>query len=114
MAKKGTAHFIGERVTSILLVPLTIWFVWSIVSHGGDSRAELMTWLSDHPWSAALPLALVILVSFYHMQLGMQVIIEDYITKPDFRGMLNFANTLVCLLLGAGALWSIIAITLIA
>ena len=48
------------------------------------------------------------------MRIGLEVIIDDYIHKPDLRGMLHFLNTFVALVAGAIALWSIIAITLIA
>ncbi|GGD15659.1 succinate dehydrogenase, hydrophobic membrane anchor protein [Aquisalinus flavus] len=114
MAKHGTAHFIAQRITALALVPLAIWFVFALLSHGGDTRADLMEWIAGHPWSVAIPLAMLVLVGFYHMRIGLEVIIDDYIHKPDLRGMLHFLNTFVALVAGAIALWSIIAITLIA
>ncbi len=111
MSQKGTAHFIFQRGTAILMVPLTLWFVVSIIMHAGDSRQELMEWISS-PW-VAVPLGALILIGFMHMRLGVEVVIDDYIHKPDTRGMLLFLNTLFSLILGAIALWSIIAITLI-
>lgn len=114
MARHGTSHFIAQRISAIIMAPLTIWFIFALMSHGGDSRDELMAWIYGHPWSVAIPLALLILIGFFHMRIGMEVIIDDYIHKPDTRGMLQFLNTFVALLLGAASLWAIIAISLIA
>lgn len=111
MSQKGTSHFIFQRATAIVMIPLVIWFVYSLISHAGDTRAELMAWIAN--WYVAVPLAILVLAGFFHMRLGLEVVIDDYITKPDTRGMLHFFNTFFALILGAVALWSIIAITLI-
>ncbi len=111
MSQKGTAHFIFQRGTALVMIPLVIWFVIALISHADDTRPELMVWIAK-PWTA-LPLGLLILAGFFHMRLGIEILIDDYIHKPDTRGMLLFLNTLFALILGAVALWSIIAITLI-
>ena len=111
MAEKGTPHFMFQRITALVMVPLTVWFVASLIAHSGDSRMELIKWIAQ--WHVAPPLASLLLVGFFHMRLGIEVVIDDYIHKPDTRGMLHFLNILFALILGAIAVWSVFAITLI-
>ncbi len=111
MAEKGTPHFIFQRVTALVMIPLTLWFVVSLIAHAGDSRTELMEWIAH--WHVAVPLSILLLAGFFHMRLGIEVVIDDYIHKPDTRSMLHFLNTLFALILGAIAVWSVVAITLI-
>jgi succinate dehydrogenase / fumarate reductase, membrane anchor subunit len=78
-ARSGTETWWAERVTSVALVPLSIWFVASMLSlHGhGGGRAAVAHWAAS-PITAALLVALV-LATFRHMQLGLQAVIEDYV-----------------------------------
>ena len=75
-AKVGTGHWWAERITSLALLPLTLWFVWFALHLTGASRAEVAHAVA-HPVTATLLLATV-LITFHHMQLGLQVVIEDY------------------------------------
>lgn len=81
-AKKGTEHWIAQRVTSIALLPLTVWFVISMVALAGASYIETVLWLA-HPWNAVLMLALLAL-TFHHTAAGLQVVVEDYV-RPESR-----------------------------
>jgi succinate dehydrogenase / fumarate reductase membrane anchor subunit len=76
-AKEGVAHWWAQRVTAIALVPLTIWFIISLLSLLGSPRAAVTHWAS-HPINTALLLALVV-ATFQHTQLGLQAVIEDYV-----------------------------------
>ena len=81
-AKEGANHWWWQRLTAILLVPLSLWFVgslWSIVVGGAD-RDALVDWLSG-PVAAVLML-LFLGATFYHLKLGLQVVIEDYVHGP--------------------------------
>ena len=78
-AKEGVNHWWWQRLTAILLVPLSLWFVgslWSIVAGGAD-RDAFADWLSG-PVAAVLML-LFLGATFYHLKLGLQVVIEDYV-----------------------------------
>lgn len=76
-AKKGFGHWWAERVTAIALVPLTIWFLASVVALTGSDRAGVVAWLRTP--SATIGMLLLLVALFYHMALGLQVVIEDYV-----------------------------------
>ena len=76
-AKNGTHHWWMQRITAVALVPLTLWFVYSILSLLGAGHAAAETWLAS-PVNAVL-MVLLIIATFHHLQLGLQVVIEDYI-----------------------------------
>ena len=76
-AKNGTHHWWIQRLTAIALVPLTIWFVISIVQLAGADHATVRSWLAK-PYSMVM-LILTMVMTFHHGQLGLQVVIEDYI-----------------------------------
>ena len=99
-AKSGVGHYIGERVSSVALVPLVLWAVWAALSLAGGSYDDAQAWLRS-PVNAGL-LVLLALAGFFHMQLGMRVIIEDYIARHATRTVLLLANLFFCW--GAGVL----------
>jgi succinate dehydrogenase / fumarate reductase membrane anchor subunit len=76
-ARAGVEHWWVERITALALVPLTLWFVISVLSMLGADQPVIAAWVS-HPLNAALLIALVVL-TFHHAQLGLQVVYEDYI-----------------------------------
>jgi len=103
-AKHGVGHFIGQRVSAVALVFLVLWGVWSalFLARSGDYEAARQ-WLAS-PLNATL-LILTALVGFYHMRIGMAVIVEDYIHRPATKAALLIVNTVVCY--GAGALTAV-------
>lgn len=76
-AKTGTEHFWVQRVTAVALVPLTLWFVYALIQLTGADQPTVSAWLRE-PVNAVLMIALIA-ATFHHMQLGLQVVIEDYI-----------------------------------
>ncbi len=82
-AKEGVAHWWGQRLTAIALVPLAIWFVVSIAALAGADHGAVVAWLRA-PVSAIL-MVLLIAVSFHHLQLGLQVVLEDYVQTEGLR-----------------------------
>lgn len=77
-AKAGAHHWWAQRLSAIALVPLFLWFVVSLTTVGSADYATAVSWVSS-PWNSAL-LVLLIGAIFYHAQLGMQVVFEDYIS----------------------------------
>jgi len=76
-AKEGVHHWWLQRLTSIALVPLTIWFVVSLLSLSSFEHVTVITWMA-HSWTA-LFLILFILTATWHSQLGVRVVVEDYV-----------------------------------
>ena len=108
-AKEGVSHSWWQRLTAIQLVPLSLWFVGSLLSlvAGGAERDDFVDWLSG-PVAAVLML-LFLGATFYHLKLGLQVVIEDYV-HGTCKWVLQILNTLLCLVLGLAALYSVILI----
>jgi len=76
-AKEGIHHFVIQRMTAVALVPLTLWLVWLVlrVLHADYAQARALV---HDPINATLLHALV-LALFWHVQLGVQVVLEDYV-----------------------------------
>ena len=102
-SKSGVEHWWVERVTAIALVPLTIWFVVSVLTLLHADQPGVVHWAA-RPVNTVLLLATVIM-TFHHMQLGLQVVIDDYVKKSHLATTL--LNKGAALLLG---LFSIVAI----
>jgi len=76
-AKHGFSHWWWQRVTAIALIPLTLWFAYSIICLMGASYDAVTAWLSS-PMNASIMLIFV-LTALFHAQTGLQVVIEDYV-----------------------------------
>lgn len=82
-AKTGSGHWWAQRLTAIALLPLALYFVLSVLLLEGASQADMLRYMGE-PWNGVLFLALVIAL-FFHLQLGLQVVIEDYIRDEGKR-----------------------------
>ena len=107
-AKDGTHHWWMQRVTALALIPLAIWFVWSVVSLIGKDHAAFVAWVR-HPVSATL-LVLLIAATFHHGQLGLQVVIEDYVKSEAVKIGAVLAVKALALVLGGIAAFSVLKI----
>ncbi len=104
-ARSGTRHFWQERLTSVAGIPLTIAFIAIVASVLGRNHAAVVQILGS-PLVAIL-LLLFVFNSAYHMWLGMQVIIEDYVHDDLRKLACLMSNTFFC---AATALASVYAI----
>ncbi|MBB2203991.1 succinate dehydrogenase, hydrophobic membrane anchor protein [Gluconacetobacter takamatsuzukensis] len=75
--KAGVDHWWLERMSAVALVPLSGWFVLQVLRLAGAEQQDVVEW-GGKPANASMLLALMVL-TFYHMQLGLQVIIDDYV-----------------------------------
>ena len=96
-AKDGTGHFWAQRLTAVALVPLTFLFVVFVFLMIGADHARAVA-LMGNPLVAVIML-LFIVAGFYHMKLGMQVVIEDYIHHEGVKTV-----SVLLVLLGSFAL----------
>ena len=106
-AREGTGHFWHQRLTSLLLVPLVLWFGFSLASMPVD-HATLVGWIAR----PLVTVALVLLISavFYHAKLGLQMVIEDYVASHAWRTITLLLSNLVCLLFGLVGVVSVLKI----
>lgn len=89
-AKSGVHHWWVQRITAIALVPLSLWFIGAVLALEGRAQPEVAHWISS-PVHTVLLITLVVL-SFHHMQLGLQVVIEDYVHHEPSRFTLLLLN----------------------
>jgi succinate dehydrogenase / fumarate reductase, membrane anchor subunit len=82
-AKEGVMHWIAQRLTSIALIPLMIWFVVSLLMRLHENYHGFVAWIAS-PLTSVL-LTLLVVTLFYHMWLGLKVVIEDYVLTPMKR-----------------------------
>jgi succinate dehydrogenase / fumarate reductase membrane anchor subunit len=109
-AHHGAGTWIKERISALMLVPLGVWGLWSATRLIKAPFEDMIDWLKS-PVNAVLLIALL-LTAIYHMQLGLRVVIEDYVHKPFGKGTLLLLNLFVCLALAAAATFSILKIAL--
>ena len=107
-AKEGTTHFWRQRLTALLLIPLVLWIGFSLAALPVD-HATLVGWIKQ-PW-VSVTLVLLVIVTFYHAQLGLQVVIEDYVSSHSRRTMILLLSNLSCLLLGTIGVISVLKIS---
>lgn len=109
-AKEGVAHWWAQRLTAVALVPLLIWFVASVCALAGADYGTFREW-------AATPLVSILLVlmtiaMFHHVQLGLQVVLEDYVHTEWLKiasiALVKFASVA----LAVAAIFSVVKIAL--
>jgi len=109
-AKSGTEHFWRQRMSAVALIPLSIWFVTSALSLVGANLAETLVFLAK-PLNAVL-MSLFLFAALYHMTLGVQVVIEDYIHGERVKLLLLMLNRFFAIAVGFAAAFSLLKIAL--
>lgn len=109
-AHEGLHHWMAERITAALLVPIVIWLVYSIVKLHGATYMEFTGWLQN-PVNAILMIVFII-VSFYHGAMGLQVVIEDYIHNHALKLFKIIGTKIVFGIMAVAAVFSILKIAL--
>jgi len=106
--KGGLGHWSLQRITSIMLIPLSLLFLYTFVTTLGDGHAAMLETYS-HPWNALVAI-LFLATMFYHLSLGVEVVIDDYIPDPGQHKILMLLNKLLFRGLSVVAVLSVIAI----
>lgn len=108
--RHGAGEWKAERLTSLVLIPLTLWGLWSGWTLSGAGFDRALEWFAA-PVNAIL-LALTLLISLWHMNMGLKVIVDDYIHKPSSRTALLAFIGLTCLVLAAASVFFIVRLAL--
>ena len=109
IGREAVAHWWMQRLTAAALVPLAVWFVFSVAMLGSASYEAVVSWLKAPPVTAFL--AVFIAVTFYHTKLGIQVIIEDYVGGWLQTASLILLNA-ICILLTVIGILALLKIVL--
>ena len=107
-AKEGVHHWWMQRLTAIALIPLVLWFVASVASMAGADHATFVAWVGSP--LVAIALSLLIIATFYHAALGVQVVIEDYIIHEGWRLTWLIAVKFACFVLAVIGLFAVLKI----
>jgi succinate dehydrogenase / fumarate reductase membrane anchor subunit len=107
-AKEGVEHWWLQRITAVALVPLSLWFVIAIIRLVGADVDTVGDWVG-RPLPAIL-LVLLLIASFYHASLGLQVVIEDYVHAELTKLGLVITVRLVCFAFTVAGIFAVLSI----
>ena len=104
----GTGHFWRTGITSIALIPLSLWFAFVMLGLVGTNEVTMVQFLA-HPWNAILMAAFAV-TSLYHMSLGLQVVIDDYVHAAGMKIALLLLVRFVVIAIVATCVFALIRI----
>jgi succinate dehydrogenase / fumarate reductase membrane anchor subunit len=107
-ARAGVHHWWAQRLTAIALIPLVVWFAISLVMMSGADYGSVRAWIGS-PVVMVL-LILTIAIGLHHGQLGLQVVIEDYVHGDGSKLALIVAVRFVAVLFGLAAIVAVLRI----
>lgn len=107
-AKDGTGHWWAQRLSALALIPLSIWFVASVIAMTGADHAAMQAWIGS-PVVAGL-LILLVVATLYHAVLGLQVVIEDYVHAEAMKFGAIIALKGLAIVLGLAAILAVLTI----
>jgi succinate dehydrogenase / fumarate reductase, membrane anchor subunit len=108
-ARSGTGHFWHQRLTSVAGVPLTIAFLLILIGLMGRNHAAVVQILGSSVVSIVM--LLFVLNTVYHMWLGMQVIIEDYVQGEIAKLVWLMGNTFFCIAVGFACVYALLKLS---
>ena len=106
-AKEGVEHWWLQRITAVALVPLGLWFVIAIIRLLGADVDDVRNWVGN-PLPAIL-LVLLLIATFYHAALGLQVVIEDYVHAELTKLGLLVVVRLACFALAVAGIFAVVS-----
>jgi succinate dehydrogenase / fumarate reductase, membrane anchor subunit len=109
-AKEGVEHWLVQRVTAVALVPLVLWFVIALIGLVGADFDAVQDWIGRP--LPAICLVLLLMTTFYHASLGLQVVIEDYVDGDFARLGLVIIVRLACVALAVAGIVAVLTLAL--
>ena len=107
-AREGAKEWWGMRLSSVALIPLSLWWAIEIIGHAGADYYEFRRWVAS-PVSAIL-LILTLAVTLYHTAHGVQEVIEDYVHHEGVKLASLVALRFACVALAVAGIFSVLAI----
>jgi succinate dehydrogenase / fumarate reductase membrane anchor subunit len=109
-AKAGTEHWWQQRVSAIAGIPLVVFLIVYLLAYRGASRADIVA--SMHNPFVAILMGLTIANLVWHMRLGLQVVIEDYVHTDHTKYALLLLNTFFAVLMAVAGLYAILKMSI--
>ena len=109
-AKEGVAHWWTQRLTSVALIVLGCWFVVSLLALPAFDYVTLVRWMRSG-WTA-LPLILFAAVATWHSELGVRVIIEDYVHEVGAKTLALAFSTFIHVAIGVASVLAVLKVAL--
>jgi succinate dehydrogenase / fumarate reductase membrane anchor subunit len=107
-AKEGVSHWWMQRLTAIALIPLTLWFVFSVAYYHVSAYPVMVAWLKN-PY-VAVTLLLYFAAVFYHAALGVQVVVEDYVAGEGAKLLLIVGSKFGLVVLAVASMFAVLKI----
>ncbi len=107
-AKEGVAHWWAQRVTAVALVPLMVWFTAALIAHVGASRGAVIQWFANP--LVAIAMVLLLIAGLYHMALGVQAVIEDYVHTEWIKITALICDRLAAFTLAIAGIYAVLRI----
>ncbi len=112
-AHSGVRHFWRQRVTATALIPLSLWFAWAVLGLVGASEPQVLMFLTHSTYGVpmnAILMGAFIFIALYHMVLGLQVVIDDYVHSEGGKIFLMLLMRALTLAVGAVSLFALLRI----
>jgi len=109
-AKDGVHHFWVQRVSAVALIPLSLWFVFSVAQLAGGDYYAVRHWVSAP--SVAIALVLFLASSLYHSALGVQVVIEDYVHHEGLKIVSMLLQKFAHAVVAAASIFAVLKVAL--
>ncbi|MEO0400647.1 MAG: succinate dehydrogenase, hydrophobic membrane anchor protein [Pseudomonadota bacterium] len=107
MSHKPTSTFVLQRASAVVLIPLALWFMWSLAAHAGEDFAGTSVWLSQLHNKAAF--GLLVTIGVFHGRIGLNEIVEDYI-HGGLNDVLKALTALSSVAIAALTWWALVQI----
>jgi len=110
-AKEGTSHWWHQKITAVALIPLFVIALAYVISLVGADY-ERVRYILSLPFTSLI-LLLLIGMTFYHMKLGLQVVIEDYIHSEGSKMILLLLNSFFCVVVGLASALAVLKLVFV-
>ena len=107
-AKRGTGHWLAQRFTAVALIPLSLWFVISVMIYLRADYGTVLNWM--HSPVVAVLVVLLVATLYYHAYLGLQTVIEDYVHDEWLKVSTLVLLKFICILLAAAGIFAVLRV----